>query len=123
MKKGGAVFGPFLHSGNLNPRHSSRKAWFTHLLEHFSHLSVLAEQVVDFLHAGSRTAGNPFAAAAVDGFVMVALVSGHGIDNGLDAIDLLFVNLVRGFLQAGKRTNTKQHADKALQRPPFADLP
>src|SRR5258708_21084315 len=106
MKKGGAVFGPFLHSGNLNPRHSSRKAWFTHLLEHFSHLSVLAEQVVDFLHAGSRTAGNPFAAAAVDGFVMVSFVSGHGIVKGLATVDLLFFNPFPGFLQAGHRANT-----------------
>jgi hypothetical protein len=120
MQSRGAVFGsPFYIPGNFIP--AILRA--THLLEHFSHLSVLAEQVVDFLHAGSRTAGNPFAAAAVDGFVMVAFVSGHGIDNGLDAIDLLFVNLVRGFLQAGKRTNTRQHADKALQRPHFAHLP
>src|SRR5260221_171940 len=111
MQNGGAVLGPFLHSGNLHPRHSSRKAWFTHLLEHFSHLSVLAEQVVDFLHAGSRTAGNPFAAAAVDCFLMVAFVSGHWIDNGLDANYLPFVNLFRGFFQAGKRTNTKQPAE------------
>jgi len=49
-----------------------------------------------------------FSAAAVDGFVMVALVSGHGIDDGLDAVDLLFVNLVGSFLQAGKSANTGQ---------------
>src|SRR5258708_12686322 len=70
-KQGSRLRLPFLHSGKLHSRHSSRKAWFTHLLEHFFHLSVLAEQVVDFLHAGSRTPGNPFAAAPLCGFVLV----------------------------------------------------
>src|SRR5258708_21003208 len=89
-KQGSRLRLPFLHSGKLHPRHSSRKAWFTHLLEHFFHLSVLAEQVVDFLHAGSRTAGNPFAAGAPDCCVVVALTFRPCIDYWLDPIYLPF---------------------------------
>src|SRR5882762_11483980 len=113
--KRGAIFGSLLHSRKLHPCHSPGEAGLAHLLEHFFHLSVLAEQVVDFLHAGAGAAGNALAAAAVDGFVMVALVSGHGIDDGLDAVDLLFVNLVGSLLQAGERADTGQHSDETLQ--------
>src|ERR1700690_3774509 len=56
-----------LHSGKLHPRHSPRKAGLAHLLEHFLHLRILAEQVVDFLHAGAGAAGDAFAAGAVCG--------------------------------------------------------
>src|ERR1700730_10101269 len=114
MQKGEPSSAPLLHSRKLHPCHSAGETWFAHLLEHFFHLSVLAKQVVDFLHAGSGAAGNAFAAAAGDGFVMIALVSGHGVDDGLDAVDLLVINLVSRFLQAGKRADTWQHADETL---------
>src|SRR6266404_3508975 len=121
-KMGSRILAPLLHSWKLHPSHSPREAGLAHLLEHFFHLSVLTEQVVDFLHAGAGAAGNAFAAAAVDGLVMVAFVSGHGIDDGFDAVDLLFVNFVGGFLQAGKRSDTGQHAHETLQRSHFANL-
>src|SRR5271168_4351910 len=95
----------FLHSRKLHPRHAPRKTRLAHLLEHFFHLRVLTKQGVDFLHAGARPAGDAFAATAVDDFMMIALESGHRIDNRLDPVDLLLVYFVGGFLQAGKRTD------------------
>src|SRR6202795_4603008 len=101
MQNGEPSSAPLLHSRKLHPCHSPREAGLAHLLEHFFHLGVLAKQVVDFLHARAGAAGNAFAAAAVDRFVMVALVSGHGIDNGLEAVYLLFLNSCGGSSWAG----------------------
>ena len=64
-----------LNPRKLHPRHAPREARLAHLLEHFLHLRVLAQQIVDFLHTGAGAAGDAFAAAAVDGFMMVALVA------------------------------------------------
>src|SRR6266852_3244298 len=46
--------------------------------------------------------------------LMASFVSGHRIDDGLDAVDLFLVNLVGRFLQAGKRADAGQHSDQAL---------
>src|SRR5713101_6629879 len=121
--KTGERTGGHLHARKFHPRHPTRKTRLAHLLEHFLHLRILPEQVINFLHGGAGAAGNAFAAAAVDGLVMVALVSSHGIDDGLDPVDLFFVNLVGGFLQTGKRADAGQHADKTLQRSHFTYLP
>src|ERR1700722_383311 len=103
-----------LHSGELHARHSPREAGFSHLLEHFFHLRILPEQIVDFLYAGAGAARDSFATTAVNRFVMIAFVSSHRVDDGLNAIDLFFVNLVGGFLQARKSTHTGQHPHEAL---------
>src|SRR3989442_2548581 len=64
----------FSHSGQLHPCHPAREAAFAHLLEHLSHLRILAEKIIDLLHGGSRTTGNSLTAAAVCPFVMQALL-------------------------------------------------
>ena len=60
--------------GIFIPASLRREAGLAHLLEHLSHLRVLAQQIVHFLHAGAGAAGDALAAAAVDDFVMQALV-------------------------------------------------
>src|ERR1700675_4384404 len=105
---------PQLHSRQLHPRHPSGETGLAHLLEHLFHLRVLAEQVIHFLHGGSGAAGDAFAAAAVDHFVVIALMHGHRVDDGLDAVDLFFVHAVGSFLEAGKRTDRGQHAHQAF---------
>src|SRR5260370_23022379 len=93
--------GDHLHARKFHPRHTTRKTRLAHLLEHFFHLRVLPEQVINFLHAGAGAASNALSAAAVDGFVMVSFVSGHGIDDGVDAVFLFLVDLVGGVLPPG----------------------
>src|ERR1017187_4489307 len=112
-----------LYSRQLHPRHSASETGLAHLLEHLFHLRVLAEQVIYFLHSGAGAAGDAFAPAAVDHFVMIALVHRHRIDNGLDAVDLFFVHAVGGFLQAGERTDAGQHSHQALDRAHLLYLP
>src|SRR5437868_11637314 len=87
-----------LHSRQFHSCHPPREAWFAHLLEHLFHLRILTEQIIDFLHGCSRAARDAFAAAAVYDFVMIALVAGHRVDDGFDAVDLFFVHFVGGFL-------------------------
>jgi len=103
-----------LHSRELHPCHPPRETGLAHLLEHLFHLRVLAEQVIHFLDAGSRAAGDAFTAAAVDHLVMIALVHSHRVDDGLDAVDLFFVHAVGSLLEAGKRTDRGQHAHQAF---------
>src|SRR6266849_9335688 len=111
-----------LHPRHLHPRQSPREARLPHLLEHLFHLRVLAKKIVYFLHGRPRSAGDTLAAVAVDHFMMIALVRRHRIDDGLDAVDLLLVDIIGGFLQAGEWTDRGQHAHDALHRSHFFDL-
>src|ERR1700694_3215102 len=61
---------PPLHSRHLHPSQFAGETGFADLFEHFSHLGVLAKQVVDFLYAGARTASDALSAAAIHDFVM-----------------------------------------------------
>src|SRR5580704_1783009 len=87
-----------LRSRHLHPSQPSGKTGFPDLLEHLFHLDILAQQIVDLLHAGPGSAGDALAAATVDHFVMLALMTGHGIDNGFDPVNLLLVHVVSGLL-------------------------
>src|SRR5438128_11520997 len=103
----------FSHSGQLHPCHPAREAAFAHLLEHLSHLRILAEKIIDLLHGGSRTTGNSLTAAAVDHFVMQALVLSHRIDDRFDASDFLLVDIAGGLLQSGGGANDGKNAHSA----------
>src|SRR4029077_12660757 len=63
-----------LHARHLHSRQSPREAGLAHLLEHLLHLRILAKQIVHFLDGRTRSAGDAFAAVAVDDFMMIALV-------------------------------------------------
>ncbi len=63
-----------------------------HGFEHFAHLGVLAEEVVDLGDLNACTQGDAFAAAAVDDGGVLALFGGHRVDDGFDAGELLFVH-------------------------------
>src|SRR5579863_5820324 len=80
--------------------HLLHQAAFADLLEHLAHLGVLAEELVHILHRGAGACGYALAAAAGDDLVIAALLGGHGIDDGLDADELLFVDLRRCLLEA-----------------------
>ena len=74
----GALFGlHLLHHGLLG----LDAAAGAHGFEHFSHLGVLAEEVVDFLDGGSGAAGDALAAATVDDLVVAALLGGYSHDS------------------------------------------
>ena len=60
--------------GIFIPASLLRETRFAHLLEHLLHLRVLAKQVIHFLHGRARSAGDAFAAVAVDDFMMIAFV-------------------------------------------------
>src|SRR5262249_38668879 len=98
-----------LHSRKLHPCQLSSEAGFAHVLEHLSHLGVLAEELVDFLDSGARSAGDAFAAAAVDDLVMLALVLRHGVDDGFHARELRIVDVVGSLLHVGERPDRGQH--------------
>src|ERR1700681_717863 len=105
---------PLLHSRHLHPSQLAGKARLDDLLEHFSHLGVLAQQVVDFLHAGARAPGDTFAPAAVHDFVVEALVLRHRINDCFHPAELFFVDLVSVLLYPGKGTDAGQHAHQVL---------
>src|SRR5260370_2548853 len=90
--------GAHLHAGKFPPRHSPRKTRLAHLLEHFFHLRVLPEQVVDFLHAGAGTAGDALAAATASGFLLGPVPSAPRINHGPDALPLFFIDLTGAIL-------------------------
>jgi hypothetical protein len=65
---------------------------------------VLAEEVVDLLHGGAGAEGDALAAAAVNDGGVVALLGGHGVDDGLDAGELGLVDVgPTGLVGAGPR--------------------
>ena len=79
--------------------------------EHLAHLGVLAEEVVDLLHASAGAVGDAFAAGAVDDLVVLALAVGHGVDDGLDAGELPFVDVFGGLGHAGEGADAWQHLE------------
>lgn len=90
-----------------------------HGFEHFAHLGVLTEEVVDLLNGGSGAAGDALAAAAVDDLVVAALLSGHGVDDDLDAVELALVDVVDGLGHAGKGADRGQHLHNGLHAAHF----
>jgi hypothetical protein len=85
-----------------------------HGFEHLSHLGVLAEEVVDLLDGGTGAAGDALAAASVDEFVVAALAGGHGVDDGLDAVELLLVHVLGGLRHAGEGADRGEHLEDRL---------
>ncbi len=73
-----------------------------HGLEHFAHLLVLAEEVVDLLDGGAGAEGDALAAAAVDDGRVAALLGGHRVDDGFNAAELLLVDRAGGLLHLGE---------------------
>src|SRR5689334_13322730 len=103
------------HAGHFHSRKPSSETRFSHLLEHLFHLRILAEQVIDFLYRRSRPARNALSTAAVDEFVVISFSRRHRIDDGLNAVDLLLINLVGSLLHAGEWPDAGQHAHNALE--------
>src|ERR1035441_3891719 len=93
-----------------------------HGLEHFAHLGVLAEQVVDVLDGGAGAAGDALAAAAVGDLVVAAFLGGHGVDDGLDAVELAFVDVLYGLLHAGEGADGREHLEDGLHGAHLFDL-
>ena len=93
------------------------------MLEHLSHLGVLAQQVVNFLDAGAGSACDAFAAAAIDDLMMQALVLSHRIDNCFYPVKLFFVHFVGVLLHSGEWTNAGQHSHQTLEGAHFLYLP
>jgi len=93
-----------------------------HHLEHFAHLGVLAEEVVDVLDRGSAAAGDALAAVAVDDLVVETLFLRHRVDDGFDAVELAFVDVFDGLLHAGEGADGRQHFQDGLHAAHLLDL-
>src|SRR5512146_3351157 len=111
-----------LHSGHFHPSQAFREAWLGHALEHFAHLRVLPEQIVDLLDGGTGTARDSLATRAVDGFVMITLPGGHGVDDGFNANDLFLVHFVVYLLHVREWTDARHHTHDAGKRSEFFNL-
>lgn len=90
--------------------------------EHFAHLGVLAEEVVDLLDRCAGAGGDAFAAGAVDEFVVLAFLVGHGVDDGFDAGELRFVDVFGGLLHAGEGADGGEHLQDRLHAAHFLNL-
>src|SRR5712692_2140891 len=91
------------------------------LLDHPAHLHILLQDLVDILHGGAAAAGDAFAPLAVNEAVVVALGRGHGIDDGLDALQTPFVHLGVA-REIRQRADLGQHAHHLLERAHLAEL-
>ena len=117
-----ALFLAHAHAAQAAAHHFCGHAAFAHLLEHFGHLGVLAEEIVYVGNLGAGAFGDALAAGAADDFVVAALLGGHRVDDGFKARELLFVDVLRGLLQAGEGADGGQHFEDALHRAHFLDL-
>ena len=92
------------------------------LIHHLAHLQVLLQHLIHLLDGGAAAAGDALAPFAVDEVVIVAFGVGHRIDDGLDALQVRFVDLhVLGTIR--QRTYFRQHSEHLLVRAHLADLP
>src|SRR5690242_182994 len=84
------------------------------LLHDLLHLAELLHELVDLLHGGARSAGDPQPPRALDELGSPTLLGGHGEHDRLDAVELALVDLhVLQLLAAEAR----QHPQERLQRP------
>ena len=109
-----ALFAAHAHGADAAAHHVAGQAAFAHLLEHLGHLGVLAEEIVYVLDLGAAAVGDALAAGAGDDFVVAALFGGHGVDDGFEARELLFVDVLRGLLQAGEGADGGHHLEDAI---------
>src|ERR1700684_1294481 len=89
-------------SAHHAPLHS---AALTRTFEHLTHLGILAQQLIHFLHRGSRSARDPLAAASRDNLVLVALLLGHRVDDGLNTVEFAFIHLAPHLPNALKKAD------------------
>src|SRR5258706_6518864 len=76
--------------------HQGSQIWHTalrDLLHHLAHLLELLDQLLDGVHVGSRSLGDPQPARAVDHLGVAALLRGHREDDRLDVVELPLVDL------------------------------
>jgi len=74
------------------------------------------------LDGGAGAVGDAFAAGAVDEFVVLALLVGHGVDDGLDAGELGLVDVFGGLLHAGEGADGGEHFEDGLHGAHLFDL-
>ena len=110
------------HAAHAAAHHLLGQAAFAHLLEHLAHLRVLAEEHVDVLHAGAGAGGDALAARAGDDLVIAALVRGHGVDDGFEADELLFIHILRGLGHSGEGADAGEHLEDRFHGAELFDL-
>jgi hypothetical protein len=98
------------------------KSALAYTFEHLPHLRVLAQELIDLLHAGSGAGGDALAAAAGDDLMVVPLFLRHRVDDGFDPGELLLVDLVGHLLHTLEGSDGGQHFHDALQGTKLADL-
>src|SRR5712692_584694 len=86
------------HSGQhaLHVAHHALQVAALHHLHHLLHLLELVEQLVDGLDGNSGAGGDAALARSLDQLGPRTLLRGHGIDDALDAAELLVVLKLRG---------------------------
>src|SRR5579871_1405692 len=87
-----ALFSSKSHAAEAAAHHLAGHSASAHLLEHFCHLRVLAQELIYVLHAGAAAGCDAFAARTGDDFVIEPFFGGHGVDDGFEAHELLFID-------------------------------
>ena len=93
-----------------------------HGLEHFAHLLVLAEEVVDLLDRRAAAEGDALAAAAVDDGGVAAFLVGHAVDDGFYAGELLLVYRARRLLHLREWADRGERLHDGLHAAELFDL-
>src|SRR5688572_9641816 len=88
-----------------------------HALEHRLHLSELLEEAVHVLNRGPAPLGDAAPPAAVDDLRPVALAARHRLDDGLGALQLLFIHV-----RARRKLHPGDHLHDLLERPQLLHL-
>ena len=82
----------------------------------------MAEELVYILDLRAGAGGDALAASAADDFVVAALLGGHRVDDGLQARELLLIDVAGGLLHAGKGADGREHFQDALHGTHLLDL-
>jgi hypothetical protein len=110
-----------LHAGEFAEAAHLRFRVAAVLLHHAAHVRVLLQDLVHFLDGGAAAAGDSFAALAVDEAIIGAFGGGHGIDDGFDGGEALFVDF-GVFWEIRERADFREHAHELLKRAHLFDL-
>src|ERR1700722_16222448 len=79
----------------------------THHLEHFSHLRILPQQVIDLLPRRSRARRDPLSPTARDNLVVLSFLVRHRVDDRFHPRKLLLVDVLRRLRHARERSHRR----------------
>ena len=99
-------------SESIHPAKSFPENPTADLFHHFSGLNVLPQELIDLLYGGTASLSDPFSAASINNLMMGPLFGSHGINNGLNVQQFLFIYL--NFGEIFERANLREHGQYLL---------